>query len=218
MKKWFENFSWQEIIYLFVFGCLLGYIIETGFHFIKYGEYINKQGLLYGPFKPIYGFGIVLITLLFKRFKDKSILFIFIISVMFGTLFEYFGACFQEIFLHTYTWTYSHYPYSFAGKIYLPYCILWGILGVIWFKLLYPKFLKIIKKIPPKINRLLVILLSAFMIINLILSTYATLRLSERNRNIQPRWVGDKVIDSVYTDEYMNRKFPKLRVINNNKK
>ena len=60
--------SFAELVWLFVLGCLLGFVIETSWHFIKNGVLINKQGLLYGPFKPIYGTGFVLLVLLMCNF------------------------------------------------------------------------------------------------------------------------------------------------------
>ena len=94
MKK--EKTSLTEYIWLFIIGCIFGYIIESGWYFIKHGVWINKPGLLYGPFKPIYGLGFVLIVMIMKKFKDKKIWIKFSLGVIIGSVFEYICSLFQE--------------------------------------------------------------------------------------------------------------------------
>ena len=140
MKLKEEKIKVAELVWLFVIGCLIGYVLETTFHFFKNGEWINKQGLLYGPFKPIYGFGLIFIVLVMNRFREKKFWQKFIIGVILGSAFEYFGSLFQEYIFGTSTWNYSHFNLNVGGRIYLPYCLAWGVISVFCINILYPKF------------------------------------------------------------------------------
>ena len=203
----------SQIIWLFVCGCLIGFVIETLWHFIKNGMLINKQGLLYGPFKPIYGTGLVLIVILMQSFKNKKYWWKFITGVLIGSTFEYFCSIFQEVAFGTSTWNYSNFNYNLGGRIYLPYCLAWGFIAVICIDYFYPWFKTTFNKIPIKIEKVITILVGIFMIVNVTLTTLATMRYSERANDIEASNMVLKFIDETYPDEYMQIKFPKLKII-----
>ncbi|MDE5539560.1 MAG: putative ABC transporter permease [Bacilli bacterium] len=212
MKKQEKN-SIVEYVWLFIFGCFLGFILETIWHYLKYGTFINKQGLLYGPFKPIYGFGFILIIIFMSKYQNKGLFKQFIIGVLIGSLFEYFGSWFQEFFFGTSTWNYSHFNYNIQGRIYLPYCLAWGVIAVLCLNFLYPWFKKLINEIPARVGKVLTIFVSIFMCLNISLTTLATIRYSDRANSKTRTSPIFKVIDELYDDEYMQLKFPKLKVI-----
>lgn len=205
----------NRIVWLFVIGCLIGFGVETLWHFAKNHVWINKQGLLYGPFKPIYGFGAALFTWFLYPYKDRSKWFLFFWGIVIGTTFEYIASLFQEICFGTYTWTYSHFKYSISSRIYLPYCVFWGVLALIWLKVVYPKLDSLIRKINPVVNTIWVIVFAVFMTINVTLTALATDRMAERARGIDASNVVERWIDKTYPDSIMQSKFPKMRVIKN---
>ena len=98
-KKVFNEFIW-----LFIIGCVLGYIIEVSCYYYKHEIWLNKQGLLYGPFKPIYGLGVLIITFIFNKIKLKKGVSVFLAGVAIGTIYEYVLSLFQEYVLHTSTY------------------------------------------------------------------------------------------------------------------
>ena len=183
-----EKIKLSEIVWLFVIGCLVGFVLETIWHFLKNGEWINKQGLLYGPFKPIYGFGLIFIVLAMHNYHDKKFWQKFIIGVILGSAFEYFGSLFQEYVFGTSTWNYSHFNLNIAGK-------------------------KLISKINQKWYKIATIVVAIFMIINVSLTALASIRYSDRANNEQSANAVFKVIDELYPDDYMQLKFPKMKVI-----
>lgn len=208
-----EKISFSEIVWLFVIGCFVGFVLETFFHFFKNGEWINKQGLLYGPFKPIYGFGLIFIVLIMNNYREKKFWQKFLIGVILGSAFEYFGSLFQEYVFGTSTWNYSRFNLNIGGRIYLPYCIAWGVIAVFCVDVLYPRFTKMIKKVNANFYRITTIIVSIFMIINISLTALASIRYSDRANNNAATNVVFKVIDEWYPDEYMQVKFPKMKVI-----
>lgn len=208
-----DKLSIIEIIWLFVTGCFLGFILETSWHYLKYGNLINKQGLLYGPFKPIYGFGLIIIIISMSQFKNKNIIFQFGIGVLIGSAFEYFSSLFQEYIFGTSTWNYSHFNYNLMGRIYLPYCLAWGLIAILCFRFLYPTLKKILIKIPPKAKKLVTIFVSIFMMFNIIMTSLATIRYADRSSGINSEGLVFKTIDKLYSDDYMRVKFPTLKIV-----
>ena len=149
MKKTKES-NWMYV-WLFVIGAFIGFILETLFYYFKNGIWINKQGLLYGPFKPIYGFGLILIVLVLKNYQDKKLWQKLLVGILIGSSFEYLGSLFQEYVFGTSTWNYSNFNYNISGRIYLPYCLAWGIIAVISIDILYPFIKKTLSKINEKV-------------------------------------------------------------------
>lgn len=213
MKAKKEKISFLELVWLFVIGCFIGFVLETIFHFLKNGEWINKQGLLYGPFKPIYGFGLIFIILIMNNFREKKFWQKFLIGVILGSAFEYFGSVFQEYVFGTSTWNYSHFNLNVGGRIYLPYCLAWGFISVFCVDILYPWFQKVIANINKNIYRITTCIIAIFMIINVSLTALASIRYSDRANNDNAINTVFKVIDKWYPDEYMQIKFPKMKVI-----
>lgn len=199
----------KKIIWLFVIGCLLGFFIETLWHFFKNGTFINKQGLLYGPFKPIYGLGVLIVTILFYKLQNKNWIIIFILGIFVGTIYEYATSLFQEYVLGTSTWNYSKFNFNINGRIYLPYCIGWGLIALLWIKCIYPKLKPIIIKIPFWIS----ILTAIFMISNLLISALAVYEYSNRTNNIKHSNKVLNIIDEIYPDKVIKKKFPKLKAL-----
>ncbi len=203
----------KELVWLFLVGCLGGFILETIWYFIKHGVIINKQGLLYGPFKPIYGLGLMVIVLTMNKFQDKKLWQKFILGVIIGSAFEYFGSLFQEVFFKTSTWNYAAFKLSLGKRLYLPYCLIWGVLAVLVLDYFYPFLLKIINKIPIKIYNFGTYFIMIFMIFDVSLTIVATIRYSARANEIGNSNKIFQLIDKVYTDQYMREKFPKLKIM-----
>ena len=208
-----EKVTVSDIIWLFVIGCLIGFGLETLWHFLKNGEWINKQGLLYGPFNPIYGFGLIFIVLVMNNYRTKKFYQKFIIGVILGSAFEYFGSLFQEYVFGTSTWNYSHFNLNIGGRIYLPYCLAWGLIAVFCVDFLYPLFKKLIKKVNIRFYQVTTIIVGVFMVINISLTALASIRYSDRINNEEKTNAVFEVIDEWYPDEYMQVKFPKMKVI-----
>lgn len=206
-KKLIYHFIW-----LFLVGAILGFIFETSWHFIKNGELINKQGLWYGPFKPIYGLGLVLITAILYKIKDKNPLLIFLVGLITGSLFEYLTSIFQEVVFGTYTWNYSSFNMNLNGRIYLPYCIVWGVISYIWMKYGFNLYLKIFNRYYNKKFRIISLIILVFMLYNSFISWVITDRYATRSKNFPPQNKLEEILDKYYPNEVIQKRFPKLRV------
>lgn len=144
----FITLNFFNIFWIFVVCCVLGLILETIYHFMLFGGYEDRAGLLFGPFSPIYGFGAVLMTVALNRFHDKPIVLIFLVSAVIGGAFEYLTSWFMQFAFGIVAWDYTGSWLSIDGRTNGMFMIMWGILGVAWIKLLLPQMLKVVNLIP----------------------------------------------------------------------
>lgn len=120
---------------------------------------------------------------------------------------------FQEYAFGTYTWTYSSFNLNLNGRIYLPYCIGWGIFSYIWIQYCWPIYLKVFNKLYSKRFVILSYIIFVYLIYNIALSTLITIRYSKRARGLEATNAVAEYIDKHYPDELVKKKFPKMRVI-----
>ncbi len=98
-------FKLSKLLWIFILGCLAGYILEVAFNFVRTHNYETRQGLIYGPFAPVYGIGMVAFYLVLP--KLNRIVDIFLMSTLLGGITEYLCSFFQEKLFGTISWDYS---------------------------------------------------------------------------------------------------------------
>ncbi len=202
-----------EFTYLFIIGCLLGYIFEVTYFIIKNGYFFNKKGMLYGPFKPIYGFGVILITIIFKPYEKKGFWFKYLMGCLIGTVFEYIGSYLSESILGIATWDYSHYKYSLNGRAYLPYCFIWGFITYFWMDYAYPFIINTLAKINKKLYNIIGYTLFGLMLFNFGLGLIVCDRAYERAKSISAENFVDRLIDKYFPYDVVRKRLPQLNVV-----
>lgn len=141
-----------NIFWMFVAASIIGLILETIFHYIVFGVYQDRAGMLWGPFSPIYGFGAVLMTVCLNRLYKSSPFLIFCASAVIGGAFEYFTSWFMQTAFGITAWNYSNEWGNIDGRTSVLFMCMWGLLGLAWIKLCLPPFLKLIQMIPWKVR------------------------------------------------------------------
>ncbi|MEG1989974.1 MAG: putative ABC transporter permease [Clostridia bacterium] len=205
-KIFAKDYSIYKYFWIFILGCFIGYIYESILCFFQVGYIENKQGLLYGPFAPVYGFGAVLYMFAFRKIKKLPL--IFLLSSLIGGFFEFIYSFIQEMFLGTISWDYSDFLINFDGRTSVFHAIFWGIIGVIFFKWIYPFISKLIEKIPIKLGKLLSYILCIFMILNFSISISASFRQYLRLNNIPAKNNFEIFLDKYYTNELLDKHYP----------
>jgi len=214
-KSYAYALSVYKLIWLFVLGSFAGYLIETGWYFLIRGHFINRQGLVIGPFSPIYGFAAVGITLLLYRIRHFNALHIIFIVGVSGGIFEYMCSILQEKVLGTRSWDYSYMPFNFDGRTCVKFMFIWGILGMIFIRNTYPYLSRYVEKFPVKIGKILAIVMAVFMLFDCSLSLGATMRQKERRDGIPAANVVEAFFDSYYTDQKLAKIYTEIRFIDN---
>ena len=125
---------------------------------------LDRAGLLWGPFSPIYGFGAVLMTLALNRFHNAPIPVVFLVSAVIGGAFEYFVSWFMEYAFGAIAWDYTGTFLNINGRINFMFMCMWGALGVVWVKLALPALLHTVNLIPWRWRYSITALCAALMI------------------------------------------------------
>ena len=201
MKKFAREFF--KLFWIFVFGCIMGYVMEVIFNFVRTGEFETRQGLIYGPFAPVYGIGTLAFYLILPKFKKMWQ--VFLVSGVFGGVTEYLCSYFQEKLFGTISWDYSNQFFNFNGRTSILYCLVWGALGVAFIKFVYPYFDKIFDKVLYKIGtKVITAFAVVFMIFNISISSLAAQREYERREHIEAGSRMDVFLDEHFPDEILD--------------
>lgn len=199
-----------KLFWLFIIGSVFGTILETIWAYATWGHFEFRVGLVYGPFIPVYGGGTVLITLcLYKLYKANDVV-IYVASAIIGAGFEFFCSYFQEMFFGTVSWDYSDTPFNLDGRTNLMFALIWGFLGLVWVRYLYPSCAKLIEKIPKKIGNVITIALAIFMIFDVFMTCAGLQRADERARGIPANNVFAQYLDEHLDDAYLKMIFPHM--------
>ena len=121
-------------VFIFFIGSTIGWIFELFFRRLLHGKWVNP-GFLVGPYLPIYGFGLTIMTLVhyvFDTYYDLGpILSIILIGVLM-TLLELIGGL---IFLKSGVrlWDYRDRKYNFKGVICPLFSFIWTSFGALYY-------------------------------------------------------------------------------------
>lgn len=162
-----------NIFWLFVVGSVFGLAIETVYHIIVSGGYEDRAGLLWGPFSPIYGCGAAILTVCLNRLWKSNPLLIFFASAVIGGAFEYAVSWFMEAAFGIIAWDYTGQWLSIDGRTSGQYMIFWGLLGVLWIKLMLPQLLALINRIPWRLRYSLTTIFLILLLVDIIATLMA---------------------------------------------
>lgn len=207
------GFCFTKLFYLFIFGSILGTLFETVWALLAEGHFEIRVGMVYGPFIPVYGGGACFLTaVLYKLYKLSDTL-VFVISAVIGAVFEYICSWFQEMIFGTVSWDYSNTPFNLDGRTNLMFALIWGFLGLVWVRYLYPFASKQIEKIPKRLGSVITTFLVIFMIFNAAMSVFATYRWTQRDNGIPASNGFEEYVDRKFDDDRMNLLFPHMQPV-----
>jgi uncharacterized membrane protein len=220
-----EGLSFYKVFLIFVFGCIFGTYYEQILKLIADGVWVTQQGVIYGPFNPVYGFGAAGLIVLLVR-KTRKWYWSFLLAAIVAGFFEYLLHELEYIFTGNVSWDYTYL------KLYIPsiatkgatagtsvlHMAIWGALGLFLEYIVYPIFSKLIEKIPPLQGKMVCNALVVFLTINILLTGAVFLRYGERQKGKEPITFIGAWLDRNYPDEYVYEIFPdkKLEETENN--
>ena len=205
-----QGINMYKILLVCIVGSFAGVIIEMMWAYARYGVIESRRGLVYGPFNLLYGAGAVVLTLTLYKYRNKGRIWSFLGGFIVGSVLEYACSWGQEMLLGSRSWDYSNIPLNLNGRICFTYSVFWGILGIVWIKDLYPRMAKWILKIPSKAGRPLTWALTAFMIVNVIVSCVAVARWASRREGEPPAGPFWEFVDRRFPNERMERIFANM--------
>lgn len=160
--------SLEKYILIFFTYSFLGWCMESFGNFLKEKRFINR-GFLIGPYCPVYGTGVVLITLLLKKYTN-DILVLFLLSTLICGILEYITSYMMEKFFNARWWDYTKRKFNINGRVCLETLIPFGIVGTIIICIINPFFIGIYNNLPDFILKLIAYGLVCIYTIDMIIS------------------------------------------------
>lgn len=214
--KGYITLNFFNLFWIFVVASVLGLLMEEIVHFLFVvpGQWQDRAGLLFGPFSPIYGCGAVLMTIFLNRFHKSNWLVIFLVAAVIGGAFEAFVSLFMQYAFGAVAWDYSNMPGSlFGGRTCLPFMACWGLLGVVWIKLLLPFMLRLVNFIPWNWRYMLTTVAACFMLVDAVMTLQALdcwyMRLSHDPVDTPLQ----QFYDHEFGDAYMADRFQSMTIV-----
>ena len=203
----------HRLVWLFTLCSILGFLLESLQSLLELGYVENRQGLLYGPFTPIYGLGALLFALCFPLLRRCSPGFLLVVAGGLGAWFEYLCSLIQERAFGTISWEYSHIGLDLDGRTNLILALCWGGLGVFFTLCFYPAYRHFLSGQARRGKRLLTLVLLVFFLSNGLLSAAALVRQAQRRDNIPAFSPAALFLDRQYPDAVLDRTFPNMTVV-----
>lgn len=196
-----------KLLYIFIITSICGYFVELIWSFVTKGIFINHSAVVIGPFNFAYGICGVVLTLLLYKFKDESYLKIFLLGFIGGSILEYIMSWGMELVLGFTAWDYSNSFLNINGRICLQFSIFWGLLGILWIKILYPQIEKILNKINPRIYKIIIICLTIFLLFDILLTISCVNRARDADKGIAPSNSYERFLDNTFNSKYLKNMF-----------
>ena len=122
---------------------ILGFLLETGYAFVSKSNF--ESGILYGPWTPIYGIGVVVILLLSNYFfmnlhmpRWLETIIVFFVVAIFLSCLELIGGVLIEKILGIRFWNYTDHKFNIGTYISLEMTLVWGVATVIFIYVINP--------------------------------------------------------------------------------
>lgn len=219
-----EGCCFYKLACLFFIGSLLGDLVETVFCYVTAGVLMSRSSLVYGPFSIVWGFGCVFLTAFLYQYRERSDRVIFLAGTVLGGAYEYICSVLTELVFGTVFWDYSKIPFNLGGRINLLYCFFWGIVAVVWLKMIYPVLSGWIERLPKKSGEIGCKILLVLMVFDMGISALALARYSERQINETSLAAGKEdggrdedglaaFLDRHFPDERMERIYPNVIIV-----
>lgn len=196
-----------KIFLIFMIGSIIGYIVEMIVALVQEGHFESRQGLIYGPFTPVYGIGILVYYIFFSFVKNRNKGIVFISSMILGGITEYLCSYVQEKVFGTISWDYSEWLFNINGRTTIVHCTYWGLAGLLYVSYIEPLIPKIENLVKSNKVKILTSSVAAFMVFNITISSMAAIRQKERVENIPASSAVDVFLDNAYPDEFLDEVF-----------
>ena len=200
----------DKLIWVFLVSALIGDLIEMCYCRLTGGVWMSRSSVLYGPFSIVWGLGAVVLTVTLQRLAGKADRHVFLGGFIIGGVYEYMCSLFTEIVFGTVFWDYSYMPLNIGGRTNVLYCFFWGVLSVIWIKIIYPRMSDLIEKLPVLAGQLITWAIVILMVCNGLLTGAAMLRYKARDTHPEPANVVDAFLDETYDDAFMEKRWPNM--------
>ena len=205
-----------ELYFLLFFTySVLGWIMEVTKTLIDKKKFVNR-GFLIGPYCPIYGCGVLLITLLLQKYAGDVPL-TFILSILICGTLEYMTSYVMEKIFKARWWDYSQRKFNINGRVCLQNLVLFGLASCVIIYVTNPFIIKHLKMIPSMVQNVLIGALLAVHLVDNIVSYKIILNLKKVSNEIKDDTIeiSEKVKNIIHNKSRLYRRlvnaFPNIK-------
>jgi len=153
---------------IFFIYSFAGWFMESVGGIINVKKFVNR-GFLIGPYCPVYGTGVVLLSILLDKYKNDLVTLFFLSMLVCGTL-EYFTSYIMEKWFNARWWDYSRKKFNINGRICLETTIPFGLAGCFFLRIGNPFIIDYLNKIPENIFSIITGFIAFAMLVDFIIS------------------------------------------------
>lgn len=201
-----------NLFWIFMVASVIGLCMEMVFCLLVNGVWKDRAGLLWGPFSPIYGFGAVLMTVALNRYWYRNVPFIFVVAGVIGAAFEFFVSWYMETSFGVKAWDYSGAFLSIQGRTDFAHFCAWGMLGVLWIRIILPEVMRIVELIPFRWRALVTVAALVFMIVNAVMTLLCVDCWSQREAGFPVQNEMQQFFAEHFDDEFMEKRFASMHM------
>lgn len=210
--------SIEEIkIYILVFFiyAVAGWIMESTSISIRNKKFVNR-GFLIGPVCPIYGYGVVLVSILLKKYQDDMIVTFFMSIIICGII-EYLTSFFMEKIFNARWWDYSQRKFNINGRVCLQNLVLFGIASCVIVYIVNPFIIGKLRLIPSTVQTVIISILLAIHLVDNIVSYKIILNLKQVSKEVKDNTIeiSEKVRKIIHNKSIFHRRlvnaFPNIK-------
>ena len=204
--------TWYQVVMIFFIASILGLVLEEVWMFITAGLTESRVGLVWGPYSPLYGVGALLLTFIcFDLRRHRAPWWvIFLVSMAVGGGLEQIVGWSMETFMGAVSWDYTGVPGCITKWVAVPFLFFWGILGLLWAKVIMPELLFRIGVATTRRQVVFVGLLGLYLALDVFMTLAVFDRVHDRELGIPPETALEVYVDENYTQEFVERRFENM--------
>ena len=196
----------EKYLLIFFVYAFLGWLMEVMIGIITTKKFVNR-GFLIGPYCPVYGIGVCLLTVsLNKYINDIPVLFLMSIFIC-GSL-EYFTSYIMEKVFKARWWDYHNRKFNINGRICLETLIPFGIIGVLLIKFVNPLLLQLLNF---SVLKWILLILCIIFMIDLVFSFKTILKFKKETNDLERKIEDNTEEISLKVKTLVTTKYTKLK-------
>ncbi len=185
----------------FMIYAFFGWCLEVVYQALEHGKFINR-GFLNGPYCPIYGFGVILVTGALDPLKG-NLLILFAGSVILTSALELVTGFVLEKIFRMHWWDYSNERLNIGGYICLKFSLLWGVACIVTVRLIHPAVESFVTSLPHFIGVTAIIIFSIGFTSDMIVTIAAIIHIKQRitllnDISAEMRKISDKTGEKIF--------------------
>lgn len=175
----------EILILSFFIYSFAGWIWESIILRLIKKEKMYNRGFLDGPILPIYGFGAILVILLFDiRSVEYPIYALFLLGANAACLLEYVTSYIMEKLFHRRWWDYSQKPLNINGRVYANGFLCFGMFSVVAIKWVQPFLRNQMTRIDATVLTILCIVFISIFVVDVITTLHIVMHLEEHIKQL----------------------------------